>query len=195
MQDTPSDYPRRYDYFHPQYRRARGRARARSRGVCQGCGYGRAEHAHHWLLFYLPPWATTSDHLIGICRLCHRVLTLLRKFLSVGGDAARFLSIVEAALAQAGETVPRTGRALRLRGGYGARVAGRTRPRVGELLRVTLRSGAWDYMVVTAVVGGVPGRWRVLTSWPTASERCVNRGADGRNVTVGLPAGGRSGCA
>ena len=203
MPDAPSEYPRGYDYFHPHHRRSRGGALARSRGRCQGCGYWPAEHAHHWLLRYLPPWATTSDHLTALCRPCHRVMTLLRRFLSVGGDVGRFLAIVEAALAESGETIPRTGRALRLRGGYGARAAGRTRPRVGELLQVTLRSGAWSYMVVTAVVGGVPGRWRVLTSWPKASERCANRravappaaAASGRNASDRRPAEGRSGCA
>ena len=130
-------------------------------------------------------------------------MTLLRKFLSVGGDARRFLAIFESSLAEAGETVPRTGRALRLRGGYGARVGGRTRPLVGEQLKVTLRSGAWSYMVVIAVVGGVPGRWFVLTSWPQASEHCVNRGAgpplaaaaSGGNASGGRPSGGRPGCA
>ena len=129
-------------------------------------------------------------------------MTLLRRFLSVGGDVGRFLAIVEAALVQAGESVPRPGRALRLRGGYGARVAGRTRPLVGELLKVTLRSGAWSYMVVTAVVGGVPGRWHVLTSWPKAWERCANRGAvapptaaSGRNASGGRQSRGRPGCA
>ena len=210
MPDAPSDYSRWYDYFqswfdyfHPTFRCARGGCFARSRGGCQGCGYGRAEHAHHWALRYPPPEATTPDDLTGFCRGCHRVITLLRQFLSVGGDVGRFLSIVEAALAEAGESVPRTGRALRLRGGYGARVAGRTRPLVGELLKVTLRSGAWSYMVVTAVVGGVPGRWRVLTSWPKASERCANRravappaaAASGRNASDRRPAEGRSGCA
>lgn len=206
MPDAPSDYPRWFDYFHPIFRRARAWARARSRGVCQGCGYALAEHAHHWLLFYPPPWATTPDHLTALCLLCHRVMTLLRKFLSVGGDPRRFLAIFESSLAEAGETVPRTGRALRLRCGYGARVAGHTRPLVGELLKVTLRSGAWSHMVVTAVVDGVPGRWRVLTSWPKASEHCVNHGAgapppppaaaaSSRNASGGRPSRGRPGCA
>ena len=110
MPDAPSDYSRWYDYFqswfdyfHPTFRCARGGCFARSRGGCQGCGYGRAEHAHHWALHYPPPEATTSDDLTGFCRLCHRVITLLRRFLSVGGDAGCFLSILEAALAEAGE--------------------------------------------------------------------------------------------
>ena len=79
-----------YDYFHPQHRRARGGTLSRSRGRCQGCGYWPAVHAHHWLQRYLPPWATTSDHLTALCRPCHRVMTLVRRFLSVGGDAGRF---------------------------------------------------------------------------------------------------------
>ena len=193
MPDTPSGYHSRwfdcfhrwFDYFHPIFRRARGRSFARSRGRCQGCGYAPAEHAHHWQLRYLPPWATTSDHLTALCLLCHRVMTLQRRFLSVGGAPDRFLVILEAALAEAGETVPRTGRALRLRCGYGARVAGRTRPRVGELLKVTLRSGGWDYMLVSAVVGCHRGRWYVLTSWPKASERCVNRATGAPRASAG----------
>ena len=111
MPDTPSGYhSRRYDYFHPQHRRARGGSRARSRGRCQGCGYWLAEHAHHWLLRYLPPWETTSDHLTALCCVGHRVMTLLRRFLSVGRDAGRFLAILEVALTQAGETVHQQGR-------------------------------------------------------------------------------------
>ena len=202
MPDATSGYHprRRYDYRHPQHRRARGGALARSRGRCQGCGYWPAEHAHHWLLRYLPPWATTSDHLTPLCLLCHQVMTLLRKFLSVGGDPDRFLAILKAALAEAMETVPRTGRALLLRGGYGARVAGRTRPREGELLQVTLRSGAWVYMRVSAVVGNYRGRWYVLTSWPKASERCANRAAGalaggGRTASGRRQSGGRRVCA
>ena len=202
MPDTPSGYhPRRYDYSHPQHRRSRGGALARSRGRCQGCGYGPAEHAHHWQLRYLPPWATTSDHLTALCLLCHQVMTLLRKFLSVGGDPNRFLAILKAALAEAMETGPRTGRALLLRGEYGARVAGRTRPREGELLQVTLRSGGWVYMRVSAVVGNYGGRWYVLTSWPKASERCANRaavalaGGGVRTASGRRQSGGRRVCA
>ena len=202
MPDTPSGYhPRRYDYSHPQHRRARGGALARSRGRCQGCGYALAKHAHHWQLRYLPPWATTSDHLTALCLLCHQVMTLLRKFLSVGGDPNRFLAILKAALAEAMETGPRTGRALLLRGGYGARVAGRTRPREGELLQVTLRSGGWVYMRVSAVVGRHRRRWYVLTSWPKASERWANRaagalaGVGGRTASGRRQSGGRRVCA
>ena len=211
MPDAPSGYPRWFDYihihlwfdyFHPTYRLARAGALARSRGRCQGCGYGTAEHAHHHALSYLPPAATTSDDLIGLCRLCHRVITLLRRFLSIGGDPGRFLAIFVAALAEAGDTVPRTGRARFVRGTWGACVGGRRRPRAGELLKVTLRSGAWDHMFVAAVVDGAPGRWRVLTAWPKAAENCSNRaappagtGAGGGNTSGRRQARGRSGCA
>lgn len=153
MPDTPSGYHsrRRYDYRHPQHRRSRGGALARSRGGCQGCGYKPAEHAHHWALRYLPPEETTSDHLTALCCVCHRVMTLLRRFLSLGGDPARFLAILEAALAEAGETVPRTGRALRLRRGYGARVAGRTRP---QSRRASAGDAALGRVGLPAGVGG-----------------------------------------
>ena len=175
MPNARSGYPRWYDYFHPNYRRARAGTRARSRGRCQGCGYGFAEHAHHWALRYPPPEATTSNDLTGFCWLCHRVVTLLRKFLSVGGDPIRFLEVLVAALVEAGDTVPRTGRARRVRGACGACVGGRTRPDEGEVIKVTLRSGAWDYMIVTVIVDGEPGRWRVITVWPKARKSCSNR--------------------
>ena len=95
-----------------------------------------------------------------------------------------------------------TGRARFVRGTWGACVGGRRRPRAGELLKVTLRSGAWDHMFVAAVVDGAPGRWRVLTAWPKAAENCSNRAAppagtgDGGGNTSGRrQARGRSGCA
>ena len=88
--------------------------------VAKAAATGLPSTAHHWALRYPPPEATTPDHLTAFCRLCHEVMTLLRGFLGVGGDARRFLDIFVAALVQAGETVPRTGRALRVRGGYGA---------------------------------------------------------------------------
>ena len=172
MPDAPSEYPRSYNYFHPHHRRARGGALSRSRGRCQGCGYWPADDAHHWLLRYLPPWATTSDHLTALCRPCHRVMTLLRRFLSVGGDVGRFLAIVEAALAEAGESVPRTGRALRLRGGYGARAAGRTHPRVGEL--DTAPGSSWPG---SASVGETTAR--IWSGQPALEAVWQSRGARG----------------
>ena len=48
--------------------------------------------------------------------------------------------------AQGGRHGSGMGRALR--GGYGARVAGRTRPQVGELLQVTAALGRGNYMRV-----------------------------------------------
>ena len=82
--------------------------------------------------------------------------------------------IFVAALAETDDTGPRTGRCRRIGRACGACVSGRTRPCVGEAIRVTLRSDAWDYMIVTAIVDGEPGRWLVLTAWPKARERCSN---------------------
>ena len=182
MLDAIRSYLRRYNYRHPNHRRACRQARARSRGRCQGCGYGSADHGHHWALRYRPPAATTADDLTGLCWLCHRVMTLLRRFLSVGGDPVRFIEILGAALAETDDIGPRTGRCRRFGRACGACVNGRTQPRVGEVIRVTLRSGAWDYMIVTAIVDGEPGRWRVLTAWPKARENCSNRAQSSNGI-------------
>ena len=128
MLDATRSYLRQYDYRHPNHRRACKQARARSRGRCQGCGYRFADHGHHWALRYLPPAATTANDLTGLCWLCHRVITLLRRFLSVGGDPVRFLKIFVAALAETDDIGPRTGRCRRIGRACGACVSGRTRP-------------------------------------------------------------------
>ena len=150
MPDAPSEYPRWFNYFHLTYRLARAGALARSGGRCQGCGYGTAEHAHHHALSYLPPEATTPDDLTGFCRLCHHVITLLRRFLSIGGAPGRFLAIFVAALAEAGDTVPRTGRSRHLAlGRVGSHVRGRGRGR---------RTGSLACAHVTGV-GAARRRW------------------------------------
>ncbi len=181
MPNAAPAYPERYGYFHPNHRRARARLRTHARGQCQGCGYGRAEEAHHYDLRYPPAETITADRMTAFCRLCHRIMTLFRRFLSVGGDPWLFLTIFKAALDEAGEATPRTGRPRRVGAQWGALVAGRSRPRVGEILQLRFRDGGWAFFTVTHVVDGEPGRWRVITSWPKAKRACSN-GA-GRNIT------------
>ena len=110
MPDAAQAYPQQYEYFHPNYRHARAVVRTWARGVCQGCGYERAEEAHHVDLRYPPAVTITPDRLAVFCPLCHRVITLLRVFRSVGGDPEQFLALVAADLRKAGDSVPRTGR-------------------------------------------------------------------------------------
>ena len=130
---------------------------------------------HHVDLRYPPAATITPDRLTALCPLCHRVITLLRAFLSVGGGPARFLAILAAALQKAGDTVPRTGRPRRIAGQWGAYVAGRSRPRVGEVIALRLRDGGWVPVTVTELVDGEPGRWRVRTRWHKTRNRCSNR--------------------
>ena len=175
MLNAAREYIRRYDYFHPNFRRARAAVRTWARGVCQGCGFGPAVEVHHVDLRYPPAATITPDRLAAFCPLCHRVITLLRAFLSVGGDPARFLAILAGGLQKAGDTVPRTGRPRRIAGRWGTYVGGRSRPRVGEVIKVTFRDGGWACFTVTAVVDGEPGRWRVRTRWTKARKPCSNR--------------------
>ena len=188
MPDAAQEYPRQYDYFHPNYRHARAGILTWARGVCQGCGYERAEEAHHVDLRYPPAATITPDRLAVFCRLCHRVITLLRVFRSVGGDPEQFLALVAADLRKAGDSVPRTGRPRRIDGRWGAYVGGSSRPRVGEDLKLFFRDGGWDDFTVRAVVDGVPGRWRVLTHWQKARKGCSNRTGTAREQERG---GGR----
>ena len=165
-----------YDYFHPNYRRIRAEVRTWARGICRGCGFGPAEQTHHFDWRYPPAATITADRITAFCRICHRVMTLLRQFLSVGGDPYKLLAIFEAALERAGDTVPRTGRPRRINGRWGAYVGGSSRPRVGEVIRLTFRDGGWQFFTVTGVVDGEPGRWRVRTEWRKAArKRCANR--------------------
>ena len=176
MLNAAREYLSRYDYFHPNLRRIRAELRTQARGICRGCGFGRAEQAHHSELSYAPAATITADRITVFCSLCHRVMTQLRRFQSVGGDPELFLAILTAALETAGDTVPRTGRPRRILGPWGAYVSGSSRPRVGETIKLTFRDGGWQYFTVSGVIDGEPGRWRVRTAWRKAArKRCANR--------------------
>ena len=175
MLNAAREYRSRYDYFHPNYRRIRAEVRTWARGVCRGCGFAPAEQAHHFDWSYPSAATITADRIAVFCRLCHRVMTELRRFLSVGGDPELFFAIVTAALATAGDTMPRTGRPRRIDGRWGAYVAGTSRPRVGEVIKVTFRDGSWRHLIVSGVVDGEPGRWRVRTQWRKVRTACSNR--------------------
>ena len=81
MLNAAREYPSRYDYFPPELPGASAPSFApRPRGICRGCGFGRAEQAHHPDLSYAPAATITADRITVFCRLCHRVMTLLRRF-------------------------------------------------------------------------------------------------------------------
>jgi len=68
--------------YGPGFQKAREAALARSNGVCQACGHFKATAAHHWEKRYSPDAEITPDHLIGLCDLCHGMITTLRKALN-----------------------------------------------------------------------------------------------------------------
>ena len=72
----------KFNYQHPVFRKARDDTFRRSEGWCQFCGLTRATQAHHWRGYkggdYKPEEETTADELIGLCDLCHKLVTTIR---------------------------------------------------------------------------------------------------------------------
>lgn len=69
----------KFDYNHPTYRAARALAFARSDGHCQFCGLVPAEDAHHWARgAYKKPQNTTAEDLTALCRMCHKLVGVMR---------------------------------------------------------------------------------------------------------------------
>ena len=189
MPDASSEYPRRYDYFHPQHRRARGgvhpppfdyrhavylaaatASKDRSDGHCQLCGRKLPLEAHHWAKPYPPADLTTAADLTGLCRNCHIKQHLACFFENAGGTPESFcaaLSETVATLLLRGATaMPRSpmrvGWAVRDAGRWAAFVTGESRPRIGEVFRLFLSTwDEWRTVVVTEILGGQPGCWRV----------------------------------
>ena len=167
MPDATQSYRPRYNHRHPIPRRARSECLRRSDHTCQGCGLEPATEAHHWT--YPPEEETTANHLTGFCAYCHDIITWFTWFLSFGGSPELFLELLPAFLARVLECPERPehrriGRARRVGNAWGAVVSGDSRPLPGEVVALLLRcSGKWRDYVVTGVVDGRPGSWRVLT--------------------------------
>ena len=166
-----SDYPR-YDYFHPNHRRARAGADARSDGSCQGCGMYPATEAHHWARCYPRVEDVTADDLTSFCEYCHDTDHDFVFFVRAGGSPEEFREIVSEALAarllrKLGiRNGGRVGKPRRLGDGWGALVGGGSRPRPGEEAWLFLYSTrTWSPVVVIDVVGGRPGCWLVRKRW------------------------------
>ena len=94
------------DAYGPAYRVVRAEVLARNGGVCALCGFARAVEAHHSGLKY----PCGSDRLccgrrkvevgdlVGLCSLCHELVTTLRRFRRAGGSVyvlvARFKEVI-----------------------------------------------------------------------------------------------------
>ena len=164
--------PPPFDYNHPVYRAAAEAAKALSGGHCRKCGRKRPLHAHHWTKGPYPPaHLTTADDLTALCRDCHDEAHLNRFLHDAGVSQELYHAALSELVAQLVRPVD-DGRRLRVgwvvwfEGQWGAIVTGGSKPRVGEHFWLFLRSSrAWQNVVVTEVVDGRPGHWRVRKNW------------------------------
>lgn len=156
-----------YDYYNDSvFRAAAEAAKARSRGHCQKCGRKRPLEAHHWTQEPYPPaHKTTVADLTAFCRDCHAEAHDFRFFLDAGGSPEKYLAVhseLVAFLVRPADDGRQVGRAVWFEGEWGALVTGGSRPRVDENFWLFLRSKrVWRDVVVTEVVDGWPGHWRV----------------------------------
>ena len=167
MQDRSPRVHRRppFNYNHSVYLAGGAAAKARSLGHCQKCGRKRPLEAHHWSMTYPPAHLTTPDDLTAFCRDCHDEAHDFRFFLDAGGspdDYRAAHSELVAILLRPADDGRQVGRVAWFEEEWGALVTGRSRPRVDEDFWLFLRSTrAWRHVVVTEVVDGRPGHWRV----------------------------------
>ena len=188
MQDlAPSVHPPPFNYFHHVYLTAAEGSKTRSGRRCQVCGRKLPLQAHHYAAPYQPSHKTTADALTGLCRDCHDNGHDFILFLSAGGSPAVFRtawSETVATLLLRPETerqcrsLMRVGRAVKFEGQWAALVTGGSRPRRGEVFRLFLSTkDEWRTVVVTEVLGGRPGSWRVR-------KRFLGNGDDVRPMCV-----------
>ena len=155
-----------FDYGDLGFRTAAVAVKARSHGHCQVCGRDLPLEAHHWHIWPYPPaHKTTADDLTGLCRGCHDRAGDLRFYLDAGGDPERLRiahSELIATLLHPADDGRRIGRVVSLEGQWVAIIGGVTKPSVGEVFWLLLRSKReWRTVAVIDVIDGRPGHWRV----------------------------------
>ena len=179
--------PPPFNYNHDVYRAAASAAKDQTHGHCRKCGRELPLEAHHWTKGPYPPaHLTTADDLTAFCRDCHDEAHDFRFLLNAGGSPEEYRkagSETVATLLLRPEAVRRSlmrvGRAVRCEGRWAALVTGGARPRIGEVFRLFMRSRReWQDVVVTEVLDGRPGCWRVrkrfLVTGDDVRPMCVN---------------------
>ena len=166
-----SVHPPPFAYDDSVYQAAAKAAKARSRGLCQVCGRKLPLEAHHYAKPYPPAHKTSPNDLTGLCGDCHDDGHIIIFFERAGGSREELraaMSEIVATLLLRPEAQRlcrshmRVGRAVWCEGWWAALVTGGSRPRIGEVFRLFLRSRCeWRDVVVTEVVDGRPGCWRV----------------------------------
>ena len=181
MPDAPLSVHRSpFDYHHPVYQAAAAKAKTRSRGRCQNCGRKAPLEAHHWgKPPYPPAHETTAADLTAFCEYCHIMADLNRFFEAAGGSPGALCGAlsetVESLLLRGVNLVgspTRVGRPVRAKGGkWVALITGYSRPAVGEIVALFMRSkNRWRIVAVTELLGGCPGCWRVRKRFLRADE-------------------------
>ena len=171
MPDASSSvHPPAFDYDHTAYRDSAATVKAWSRGRCRLCGRRGPLQAHHYAARYPPAHQTSPRDLTALCRDCHDDTHHRLFLLRAGGSREQLRVVVSEAVAalllhpDTGRlrSLLRAGRAVWCDGSWAAIVTGASRPRVGEVFLIFLRStDEWRTVVVTEVLGGRPGSWRV----------------------------------
>ena len=177
-----------FNYKHPVYRAAADAAKAQSHGHCRRCGRGELPlEAHHWTRGTYPPaHLTTANDLTAYCHDCHDDAHEFRLVLDAGGSPEEYRtagSETVATLLNRPEALRRSlmrvGRAVCCEHRWIALVTGKTPPLVGEVFRLFMRSRCESRdVVVTEVLGGRPGCWRVRKKFLDGGDdirpMCVN---------------------
>lgn len=173
-----SVHPPPFDYHHSVYRAAAQEAKARARGRCRLCGRKAPLHAHHWgKPPYPPPHKTTAADLTALCLCCHCTVHLGIFFECAGGSPETFCAAVSETVAtlllrgMLPASPWRVGRPVEEAEGWTALVTGTSRPHVGEIFALYLRSKErWRTVAVTEVLDGQPGCWRVRKRFLRSDE-------------------------
>ena len=190
-----SVHPPPFDYDHPVFVASATAAKARSAGHCQFCGRKLPLEAHHWAKSYPPADKTTAADLTGLCRDCHIIQDLACFFENAGGGTPDVLcaawsetvaTLLHRGSARMLRSPMRVGRVARDEGGWIALVTGESRPRIGEVFRLFLISrDEWRTVVVTEILDGQPGCWRVR-------KRFLGAADDVRPMCIAAAAGASS---
>ena len=170
----PSQSPSPYDYSDPVYQAAREEVLAQADGRCPNCLREVLLEVHHRTVPYPPAHKTTADDLLALCRVCHDNGHDVSFLHAAGVSLESFRAVVSeivASLSRPDDDGRQVGRAVWFGDDWGALVTGASRPRVGESFWLLLRRRRkWVTVVVTAVVDGHPGHWRVRKEFLGAGE-------------------------
>ena len=97
MAETYHDKDRNYT---PNFLKAKAKEFKRTGGICRFCGQRAAMEAHHWADKYPRINTETADDLSAMCRICHGMMTELRRFQRAGGSVFQFKATLENAIAE-----------------------------------------------------------------------------------------------